>query len=297
LALETQAETPREPVYIVPVGIHYSSYTQWGSVLYVRFGKAVNTIAAFNSWKMNKARGVLQLKNLVQQAMQQIVLHVDEPYYSFVVSIAPHVMKGYDTTVPISRLYSFVEQCNNLAQHNSQVLQNTRQSFDSVQNKLKTMHISPKCLWQKISLQRFFVRSMIRLIVAPVAIIILLYLSPFILLTKAVNRNISDKQFHSSVRFVLLSVLPMWYATTFVALWMFSKSLFFATISTLFFIILSIKPYWPIDFFGQWVCEWKRLRYQTRLESLRRQIEEIISWINCSNSHVTETKTRENSVY
>lgn len=295
LALETQAEIPREPVYVVPVSIFYSSYTKWGGNLYLKFGKPINVLSAYKTWKVNKAQGVNQLKNLVYEAMQNIVLQANEKYYAFIVNIVPFAAAYYGRVDDYTFVRKFVNHCNKLSISNPILMDRASEQFFALCK--QGIPVSANCLWKKaISVKHFYAVTLLRLCMAPFVALLLLYLIPFLAFTKLVNHFIADRQFHSSVRYVLLSFLPVWHGIAFFALWYLTQQALIAGIVVTFFAFLSLKGYLAVDFFANWMNEWKCYRYRQKVEWLQTEIEKILRLLNDTVPYVAEHQSRENFV-
>ncbi|MCX7985792.1 MAG: 1-acyl-sn-glycerol-3-phosphate acyltransferase [Bacteroidales bacterium] len=295
LALETQASVPREPVYVVPVFIHYSSYTRWGTTLYLKFGKPINVLSTYGLWKMNKARGISELKNTVEIAMKQIVPHVENNYYTFIVRFAPFALEKFHVNYQ-SVLKQYVNHCNNLAKVQPEVMQLAEKKFDEFDRQIQKLGISARCLWNDFSLNRFLFHFTIRLVLSPFFLLGTLYLSPFFLLSHVINSRIDDRQFHSSVRFVLLSLQPLWHGFVFLITLLVFRNFAIALLTTLFFVSYTLLGFHLTDFFRQGFCEWKQFWYKKQLRDLKSQFEEILHTINFTYPYVAENKIRENIV-
>jgi len=296
LALETQSESPREPVYIVPVGIYYSSYTQWGATLHIKFGKPVNTHEVYRTWKMNKARGINQLRDRVGEAMQQVVLRADEKFYNFIVNMAPYVAAHYGETEQYEVIQQFVDHCNRLSIAQPEVMQQASQKFESCYARISRISVPPQCLVKEMSLSNFIRVSLTRLFIIPFVLPILIYLSPFLLVTGLINRFISDRQFHSSVRFILLSLLPLWHGVVFVIIWQMAHSALLAAAISIFFFVTTASGYRTTGFFSRWKREWTCYRNREQIQWIQQQINDIIQMLNFTYPYVAERKTREDLV-
>ncbi|MGC8825025.1 MAG: 1-acyl-sn-glycerol-3-phosphate acyltransferase [Bacteroidales bacterium] len=296
LALQAQADIPREPVYIVPVGIYYSSYTAWGATLHVKFGKAIPVTMFLKTWKMNKAQGINQLKKTVYNAMQQTVLHVHNAFYPFIVHATPYVSAYFNRTGQYDFVRTFVNYCNALCVDNPALMQQASQKFELCYQKSRSLQITPHCVAKTLSGKNFIFHSFGRMVVLPFALILVIYLFPLLALVKFINRYISDKQFHSSVRFVILFLLPLWCVVMSIVIWPLAKNIFVTPVVLVVLTLFAGKGYRAIEVFSHWYDEWKCFRNRQYIQQIRQEIKEIVHLLNFSYPYVATNQSRENIV-
>ena len=204
-------------VKIVPVGIYYSNYWNYRTVLHVKFGEAISVSDFYENNKENPQKAMLILGDKLSDKIKNLIIDIHDlenyQVYENLREIYDYKQlkeKGFKTKNQKEKFHvdkNTIEIVSNISANKSDVFENLKQKSNSYFDGLKIEKLRDWVFENKNS----FVISLLNVVLLFLGFPVFIYgflsnLIPF-LFTKFVTKNIKDRQFLSSVNFVLLSFL------------------------------------------------------------------------------------------
>ena len=206
-------------IKIIPVGLDYSNYINFGSKLFVYFGDAINVSDYYEPYKENQPRGMNLLRERVEAELKKYIIHIESVDYYDMIDFLRYfflpemnVKKGkqpdqfFAEQKIVNKLNQFVTEKPEIAnQLNEKV-----GSFKSILQKLNLR------LWvtQKPSYSVFGIILQSLLMIGLLQVFLygaLFNIIPFTIPVK-LTKKVKDPQFLSSFRSVIgLLLFPVFY--------------------------------------------------------------------------------------
>ncbi len=209
-------------VKIVPVGIYYSNYWNFRSVLMVRYGQAISVSDYYEMYKENPQKAMLALGDRMSEKIKNLIIHIEDlsQYDNFetlreMCDVPTMKAMGFNKFTPEhkfaadQKLIAAIEQ---FAQNNPLEFQILSEKTTKYQEMLLKTNMEDIYIEKAIASPKLFLRFLLLLSTLP----LFLYGSfnnilPA-LLPKFVTSKLKDRQFESSVVFVFgLILFPIFY--------------------------------------------------------------------------------------
>ena len=268
-------------IKIVPVGIDYSSYDKFRSVLLINFGKPLSVSDFYEIYKKNNVQGINALKDELPKHIKPLMVNIEsvefyslynelrEIYKTFMCkrlslpnSEQPYKLKADQELIRILEKYEKGHK-DKMAEFQEIVLK-----YKSGLEKLKMNYdIIQK---DSPSIISILFKSLMLLILSPVFLYglinnYLIYKIPILFMKK-----IKDKQFHSSFK-ILISLLVATFLHLFLVLlfWIFTSSLKLTAIYYISIILSGMFAWW-------YHVQFKKLKMQWRYFSFKRKDNSLL---------------------
>lgn len=210
-------------VQIIPVGIYYSKYNTFRSILHVRYGKPIRVADYKDDYETNENKAMLKLRDDMKEATKPLVIHINTlEFYDLYESVRTMYFKNMAKRLKFDKLNQksrfiadqmTIKMLNNFAENHPKemdILQKKMEKYTSLRKSygLNNTSISK----EKINAFRLIWNAVLLLAFSPVFLYglvnnLIVYLIPKLLVTK-----IKDLQFHSSIKFIwALFFLPLFY--------------------------------------------------------------------------------------
>lgn len=211
-----------KPIKIVPIGLHYS-HVGLQSTLTINVGKSVSTEPYHNLYQTSPEKAQNELKNDVQNALKNVMLHIEEDtYYAELKGVcditAYHakrnksIRKLFDNPLLLQK--ATIDKLMQLKEKNNDayidLMQQTRRFFTimtSVGLQLRSIVPHQRTDIQKIKTFFYYILTFpLRIMVSVVHIV------PY-LITRFITRKIEDELLRTSLDLAIggMFIFPMWY--------------------------------------------------------------------------------------
>jgi hypothetical protein len=202
-------------LYIVPVGIDYSDYEHSGSNLTVNFGKPIS-VAWYYNLEPNKAQQ--KLRSDLTEAMKKQMIHFEnnsnyDNLYALMKIYAPRLKEimltmQVDDTSNFAVEKMFSEVFTYITAENTESFTNLSMHTSTYFNALNEMGLSDNDLVQsRVPLSKLLLKTCVALFTIPVAIYGFINSFLAILVLHFSLRAFADRQFYSTIRFVVGGVV------------------------------------------------------------------------------------------
>ena len=210
---------------IVPVGINYSDYYAFGSDVFIYFGKPVSVESLRGEFEINPARAFTLFNEMLSDSLKKVMIHIaDEENYQSVQILRTirsnsllddkrirekDAKAKFDSS---KELIARLEGLSNSNSHEYAKLLKTAGKYQSILEKCKlddkTIGAGKKNIFSRIA------KLLIFILFLPIHISGALFnYLPYKIPVWFCNKKIKDRQFHSSVTFVMSALLtfPLFY--------------------------------------------------------------------------------------
>lgn len=219
---------------IVPVGIYYSNYFNYRTKLLVNFGKPLLIKDYKQKFEENNQAAIVALKKDMREAMIPLAIHIkNKDFYDeyeasrdiFDFYIANNENLNLKNQIDkfkidkeiISILDDFHEN------HQEKFTEFSLKIKDYVQ-KIKNLKIKDYLFDKKISAFSILGNVLLSIILLPLNLLGFINFAIPLGLPEFLVKKFKDKQFHSSVRYVIsFFLVPLWGIIGFILFWIFSK--------------------------------------------------------------------------
>jgi 1-acyl-sn-glycerol-3-phosphate acyltransferase len=210
-------------IKIVPVGIYYSKYNTFRSILHVRYGKPIDVSKYKQEYEESPNKALNQLRDDMKKATEPLVINIRKlNFYDLYESARTMYVKKMVKRLKLGKLthtnkfiadQMTIRLLDKFADENPEKMEKFRQQFDKY-NKLKDHYnLSDQSINKdKINIVRLLWNSLLLLVFSPVFLYgfinnFFVYVVPKLLVLK-----VKDKQFHSSIKYLwALFTLPIIY--------------------------------------------------------------------------------------
>lgn len=204
---------------IVPIGLYYSDYENFRSLLLVNFGKPISVSKYIDLYKSNPALGIARLKDDLHEAMRHLMIDIEsERFYSLYNHIrlyrAAQLRKqGKNETEQFEAQQEIVRKLENIEKNDPEQLKYLDKLVVQFEAQMKRFHSN----FDTFALETpsvFGLLGNLLLLLAGSPFFVYGYLNNFLpwQLTNSYARRVKDPQFRSSFRYVLsLFLFPAFY--------------------------------------------------------------------------------------
>ncbi len=291
LALSAAEKFPELCPVIVPVGIDYSDYSAYRSQLIIQFGKPINVAGYVAQYKTKPVEALKSMKKHLENEMKKLMLHIDCGKYYDIVDYLRYLYRpvaikkfGYKPENAWHRYLAdkwFVDKCNDLYLSDPDYFEKTETDLKPLRIETNILKISPEAIFMDVpDFFRISLMAIRLLILLPIFACGFIIHAGLIYLPKILNRRIDDTQFHSSVKYTLVSLLfPFYYCLLWLVVSIFIKNIILQIavlgISVLTGILAIIYYELAKEFF-----EILKIKiYKSKLDALRTLVNRIFGKI------------------
>ncbi len=235
-------------VNIVPIGIYYSNYWNFRSVLQVNFGKPIKVSEYIEEYKKSPARAMVNLGKKMSEKMQEVMIDIRDLKHYDTYELLREI---YDTEIFKKMNFKKNNQKNkfkadkktisiveNIAKKNPDDFAKLHKDTEEYSENLKKFKIRDWVIEKSEPFTILFLKAIVLIIGIPVFIYgALNNIIPY-LLPQLITRKLEDQQFRSSVVFCLgLFTFPLFYLIFFIPVYILSGSFLIGIIY-----LLSLLP-------------------------------------------------------
>lgn len=220
---------------IIPTGIYYSNYYKYRSKLLVQYGEAIKIADYKDLYLENPQTAMFKLRNDMREKMIPLAIHIEHKDFYNQFENARELYDGFvgeNLNKNLSKPQEKFQVDKKIIDVLDKEYQTNKSNFESLVNKqdyyfknLRTNRFKDYLFEKPWSFVKLALMSLIGIILSPVYFVGLInFLIPLVFPEKLVN-TIKDKQFRSSIRFVIsLFLIPLWYIFGFFIIWIFVKT-------------------------------------------------------------------------
>jgi len=227
-------------VKIIPVGIYYSKYNTFRSILHVRYGKPILASDYKAQYEENANQAMLSLRDDMKEATKPLVIHINTlDFYDLYESVRTIYFKYMAKRLKFDELnqsnrfiadqmtIKMLDQFAEKYPKEMETLHQKMNDYTELRTKygLKNQSIAK----EKINAFRLMWNALLLLVFSPIFVYGLVNNLLTYIIPKTLVLLIKDKQFHSSVKFVwALFALPIFYLTQAGIFWAITDNLLWA---------------------------------------------------------------------
>ncbi|MDA3819534.1 MAG: 1-acyl-sn-glycerol-3-phosphate acyltransferase [Candidatus Delongbacteria bacterium] len=278
-------------IKIVPVGIYYSKYNTFRSILHVRYGKPIEVARYQEVYKENLNKAMLQLRDDMKDATEPLVINIRKlDFYDLYESVRTMYVKNMIKRMKLGKINQqnkfiadqiTILMLDKFSDDYPDKMEEFRHKMDKYRKLRNTYKLSDQSISkEKINIFRLLWNTLLLILFSPVFLYgfinnILLYIVPKILVLK-----VKDKQFHSSIKFLwaLFMLIPIYLGQTAIV-WAVSDNFGLAMLY-----LLSITT---TGMLAQLYAEWLALiRRDLRLYQLKQTNKKVFKRIKDLHSEL-----------
>lgn len=275
---------------IVPVGIYYSNYFNFRTILQVNYGKPIEIKDLLETYKVNPNAVHNEIRKRIENGLKPLMIDIqNDKYYQMYESLR----EIYDLNMMDKLGFTKKNQKEKFIADKKiiEVLDEYEPDYQSEMEDLNQKVTSYTENLKKHNLRDWLFEKKKSWIVAILQFIFMIISFPVFLygvinsiipfkLPKLITRNVKDRNFHTSIEFGLTTYLyPIFYLLFFAIVWIVSKdfliavgyliSLPFTGLFAFWYWILSIKTFAKFRYYSSY--------NKNEMENLRNLKSEIIS--------------------
>ncbi len=279
-------------VKIIPVGIYYSKYNWFRSVLHIKYGKPISVADYQQEYLENSQKAMLHLRDDMRTATESLVIDIQKTnFYDSFETVRKMYRKKMAKRLKIKKLNQHnrfvsdkksIQMLDNFAENNPKQMlefQEKIKKFNHIKSKLKLSLKSiekPKINGLKLLLQGFLFLIGFPIFLYGLINNLLVYLPPKILV-----KSIKDKQFHSSVKYLWgLFLIPLIYVGQAAIFWAITKNLLWTLIYFFSLGICGLAAQWYIE-------QYALFRNDTRLFFLKTRHKQSFNQVKNLHKEIT----------
>lgn len=248
---------------IIPVGLEFTHYRRFRQVLTVVYGKPIEVLQFKETYLENQPKALNDLRDHLSERMKKLMVHIEsETDYEALDELRTIVNGKYSDRIKFPKIFRdrmLIDTLNRLNQDKPELYRTICDKALSVKEKALKLKIGYRYLEKKRhGLLSLLMGALLLLVTLPLFIFGMAFNYVFLEVPKLPLKKIADRQFHSSVRFVVSLLL------TFVLMPIYMLIAF-----------LLLKPWWvalavviSIPFSGILAWNWSLL-FQRIVEGFR----------------------------
>ena len=219
-------------IKIIPVGLEFTHYRRFRQVLTVVYGKPIEVLRFKDTYLENQPKALNDLRDHLSERMKKLMVHIEsETDYEALDELRSIVNGRYSDRVKFPKIFRdrmLIDTLNNVSRDNPDLFRYICDKTLSVKEKALRLKIGYRYLEKKRhGLLNLIMGALLLLVTFPLFIYGMAFNYIFLEVPKFPLKKIADRQFHSSVRFVVSLLL------TFVFIPLYAVIAF-----------LLLKPWW-----------------------------------------------------
>lgn len=276
---------------IVPVGIDYTDYAAYRSQLIIQFGKPINVSEYFSLYQTNPVEALKSMKKLLENEMKKLMLHIECGKCYDTVEYLRHLCRpfiidklGYKPKNAWHRYLAdkwFIDKCNAIYHSNLLFFEDLLIDLATLKKETNALKVSPDALFTyPPGLIKIILMSFRLLIFLPFFICGYIANAGLIYMPAIVNKNINDVQFHSSVKYTIVSLLlPFYYCLLWFIASFFIKNIFIQLIVLIVPVLTGIIAILYYEWAKEYFITVKLKIYKMKLDTLRGLAKKVFNKI------------------
>lgn len=277
---------------IIPVGLDYSNYQSCRSQIIINYGKPIDSNAFYELYQINPAEGINRFRDQLSLELKPIMLNIeDKQEYENINFLRELLRPLVFEKLQLNKKSSynrfmadkwFTEQCNQLVLANSMHFEKITKSIKKLMEVAKNYRMEPSHIIPALNYSILPYIILPCILFFPVFLIGLLFHILPLRAPRLLTNKINDRQFHSSVKFVLLGFLiPLWYLFWGILVYIFFNSLLLSLIAIAAFALIG-------EFSYRYYSIWEQCYAYFKIKRNRKNFEEIK---NATNTIIDDFKT------
>ncbi len=205
IAFQAQEMMIDSSVFIVPVGIYYSSYTDFKSTLIINYGQPINVRSYINYDNRNKS--LIKLKEDLEMLLKDNIVHYNsKELYNYFNYQMPFFIDYFVQMRSIATDYeAYLIERKIVEKLNTENALNIRK-INLLKENINNSHIINLARYvkanKKVDVSLLFVIIASTIIFMPIILACSIIYGVMFLASFTINSRIHDRQFHSSVKYV-----------------------------------------------------------------------------------------------
>ncbi len=281
IALQAEIENNWEMgMYIIPVGIYYSNYTNVQSIIQINFGKPI-AVKKFQEIYNEKPEVALnKLREEIAARIKPLIINIEtdeyyDTYENMRIIFRSEMMQTMNLSIDHQpnrfkadkKTIALLDKLRNDSPKEMKILDEKVTEYD---NGVKKLNLRDWIFREnKFHFLSLLIEGLLLFVLLPVQLYGLINNYIPYKLPQLITRNIKDKQFHSSIHFgVWLVLFPVYYLILFFVAWIVVKSLPFAL---LYFFSLPVTGMFTFYYWTNYVKYSAKLRYSIRRKGKKVQ--------------------------
>ncbi len=286
MAFPAQEDYKDQPgIKIVPVGLDYGHYTNFRTTLFINFGKPIEVSDYYRQYEEDKAKAMNDLRDRLASGIQKLMIDIRSEQY-------------YDTYMSLRTIYnSRMRELMNIEGNNLldrfradkkmiEILDLHLEEDESRITSLDKLVRSYKQDLKSITIRDWIVEKGKFSLLALIMKLILLILTFPVYLLGLINnyipyaipalyvRNVKDKQFHSSIKYVMgMIVFPVYYAILIVLAALLVPG---ALLSWLYIILIPFSGIFAYQYYIWFIKIGAKFRFLRYMKKVRGKAGDLI---------------------
>lgn len=266
IAIQTLEQHPTlKELYIVPVGLDYSDFTQWGGDLFIKVGEPISVIDELKLMPTASIpEKVNHLKSLLVDRLKSVMVQIeDNVYYDAILYKSEFGLKG-------SLEDKFNQTRERVAYYNDLVAKEDKETLSDLEKVNDFIKVCKKAKIAPASLRDANLGFTNFKVIAAILLFFPYFLCSLVLnipiwgVAKLVTGLFKDESFHNSLRVVVTLVFPIIIYPIYIIIAAFVFSELWAV---LLFSVLLLPSWWVA---GQFMKLWRGLWSNFRLIRIKR---------------------------
>ena len=210
IAIQTLEQHPElEELYIVPIGLDYSDFTQWGGDLFIKVGEAISVVEEFAL--MPQASGpekINHLKSLLEERLKSVMIQVENnEYYDAILYKSEYGLKG-SLEEKFNQTRERIVYYNDLVEKGDEDTIKELEKTNGFIKECKKQRIAPASLRDAHLCRSSWTYILAVVLLFPYALPALILNLPIWGVARLITNMFKDSSFHNSLRVVATLVLP-----------------------------------------------------------------------------------------
>jgi 1-acyl-sn-glycerol-3-phosphate acyltransferase len=206
-------------IQIVPIGLYYSDYESFRSILLVNFGKPIAVSEYYNLYKSNPAIAIAKIKDDLRDAIKSLMIDIESDEYYFLYNqirqyrAAQLKLEKKTEAQQFQAQQEIITQLEKVEKSNPEKMNSLNQLVHDFEKELKNSKLDFETIAGEKH-QFFKTFASFFMLVAGLPVFIYGYLNNFLpwQITASLAGKIKDPQFRSSVKYLLsLLLFPFFY--------------------------------------------------------------------------------------
>ncbi|MDD2562872.1 MAG: 1-acyl-sn-glycerol-3-phosphate acyltransferase [Salinivirgaceae bacterium] len=207
IAFQTMESNENKAFMIIPTGIDYEDYENFGTSLIVNFGEPFDITEYFNVYKQNPAQGLTELRERLSMELKKLTIHIDSDRWYDTILFLTNLNRELGQRLKKEHLTVFnksreIAEVLSKQDDNSLHMIDLETNCNALKERLKQVNQTSTTLHSKSELASLLFAFIIRIPWILLSIPGFVFYGWFFLLLRTiVTKKIKDPQFRTSVRF------------------------------------------------------------------------------------------------
>ncbi len=220
-------------VKIIPIGMYYSNYWNFKSDVQIIFGKPIDIQEYLELYQENPQKAMLALRDKLTDEIKPLIINIEnKEYYNLFEFMREVYNRKMRRKLKLKKnIYNkfiadkqIIKSMDKTFEKEPKIVEKLNEKANLYQKELKSLNIRHWVVEKNEKIFGLILKSLVMIAGTPV--FLYGYINNIIPynLPKLITRNVKDKQFLSSINFVVgLISYPLFYAIQFALVWIFCK--------------------------------------------------------------------------